>query len=57
MNFNNLQQKSSEPEGTYQACPQCGKPCGHTPQEMQGFACEAAEEASEWLRKIEKGEL
>lgn len=53
----NPQQRAAEPDGVYQACPKCAKPCQHTPEEMQGFALEAAQEASEWLRKIEKGEL
>lgn len=30
-------------------CPGCGKPCNHTPQEMQGFAYDASAQAIESL--------
>jgi hypothetical protein len=40
-------------EGAEPVCPQCGAPCNHTPQEMQGFAMDAAEEASAGLARDE----
>ena len=40
-------------EGAEPLCPQCGAPCAHTPQEMQGFAMAAAEEASAGLARDE----
>jgi hypothetical protein len=41
-------------EGAEPLCPQCGAPCAHTPQEMQGFAMDAAEEASAGLARDEE---
>lgn len=39
-------QEDSEP-----ICPGCGEPCHHTPQEMQGFAYDALEQASKDFSK------
>ena len=40
--------------GAEPLCPKCGAPCNHTPQEMQGFAMDAAEEASAGLARDEE---
>ena len=39
--------------GAEPVCPKCGVPCHHTPKEMQGFAMDAAEEASAGLARDE----
>lgn len=45
---------ASRCEGAEPICPKCGAPCNHTPQEMQGFAMDAAEEASAGLARDEE---
>ena len=40
-------------DGCEPICPKCGKLCGHTPEEMQYFALEAAEEATLMLLRME----
>lgn len=45
---------ASRCEGAEPMCPKCGAPCNHTPDEMQGFAMDAAEEASAGLARDEE---
>lgn len=45
-----IQQRTDDFEPT---CPKCGKLCGHSPEEMQYFALEAAEEATLMLLRME----
>lgn len=40
--------------GAEQLCPQCGAPCDHTPDEMQGFAMDALQQASDGLARDEE---
>jgi hypothetical protein len=40
--------------GAGQVCPECGTACNHTPQEMQGFAMDALQQASDGLARDEE---
>jgi len=41
-------------DGAEPVCPKCGTACNHTPQEMHGFALDAAQEASDGLARDEE---